>query len=293
MNDIWNTPEAFAAEMITTGQSGAEVYRLTDGSIAKRVRRAQLQDEEKWAAYIHEARFYAGMMAGRYPFLPEILHCEWTEAEIRIRMRGYTPLDRQQLTGAQLENIMETLSQVHALPLTDAVPQHPAQPQQLTDAEIAGCLEGWRTVLNEQNAAKGTVELEQIASEINALNRRHFSRRRCCCHGDFHFDNLLTDGRQIIVCDWQSVHAGHPAEDIAFFCSRLSADGCSADTAAAVQHYCRISGIDPQEVDAQMRLADLNTAFVFWHHFLHGAPAETFRTIWEKMVENAAALRAR
>ena len=35
-----------------------------------------------------------------------------------------------------------------------------------------------------------------------------------------------------------------------------------------------------------MRLSNLNTSFVFWHHYLHGADKAAVRDIYEKMISD-------
>jgi thiamine kinase-like enzyme len=41
------------------------------------------------------------------------------------------------------------------------------------------------------------------------------------CHSDFHPENFLTDGHNLIICDWQEIKIGRGIDDIAFFVSRV------------------------------------------------------------------------
>ena len=287
-----NTAEilAQATDRITLGQGGADVYELTGGRIAKIVRRSALERAEAWAQYLREAQFYAAQREKALPFLPEIFCSEWDDEEIRIVMRRYAPLDRQALDEALLEKIMAVLAQIHALPVEE---ETAAAPQLMDDAQTAQCAEGWHSVLAEHGTVFAENAIDEIAAQINEINRQNFSPRRRCSHGDFHFENLLQDeDGNIVVCDWQNVTQAHPAADIAFLLSRLAADGIVGIHSQAVESYCRFSpeGIAPEEINAQMRLANLNTSFGFWHYFLHGADLARVREIYDQMAADFAAL---
>ena len=277
---------------IHTGKGGAFVYELTGGRIAKHVVRADMPRGAAWDGYMKEARFYARQMQQPLPFVPEILCSkwaarEWAADEILIIMRKYRPLEKRSLARGALEKVMAVLAQIHALPLPEA--EAPAKPQTLSKEEIARCHTGWSKVLAEHGDAFSQEKLDELAEAINRVNERWHSARRCCVHGDFHAENLLTDAAgNIIVCDWQNIGVGHPAGDIAFLLSRLAADGVQIDRTAAVDAYCRYAQgeITAGEIEAQMRLSNLNTSFVFWHHYLHGADKAAVRDIYEKMISD-------
>ena len=83
--------------------------------------------------------------------------------------------------------------------------------------------------------------------------------------------------------------------DISFLISRLSADGYKIDEEAMINQYCRSaerrgSGIQPQEIEIQMCLSNLNTSFRFWHVYLHDSTAERVAGIYEKMLTDAKIL---
>jgi nucleoside phosphorylase len=84
---------------------------------------------------------------------------------------------------------------------------------------------------------------------------------------------------------------GDVTGDISFLLSRLSADGHPLDTAQALEIYCRHASIpDPAPLDSQMRLANLNTTFLFWHMYLHGSPEDRVRQLFDHMVEDMRVL---
>lgn len=282
---------AQAIRRIDVGQGGAGVYELPEGRIAKHILRAELPNAGAWEQYAREARFYARQMEHPLPFVPEVFCSEWTDDEILIVMRQYQPLEREKLRGAMLEPTMEVLAKIHALPLWENAGEENI-PQVLDAAKIAECLAGWRAVLAEHGDAFSADVLTEISEQINAINGRRHSARRCFVHGDFHADNLLVnESGNIIVCDWQNVGAAHPAADIAFLLSRLGADGHAIDKEQVLRLYGRYSGISTEEIAEQMALADLNTSFVFWHYFLHGASEESVRSVYAKMVEDMELLK--
>lgn len=87
-------------------------------------------------------------------------------------------------------------------------------------------------------------------------------------HGDFHCDNLLLDER--VVCDWQNIYLGTSAGDLAFFLSRLSADGVSLNMDTRMRSYSTAAQAIGMPADAEiiqydMTLTSQNVAFLFWH----------------------------
>ena len=132
-------------------------------------------------------------------------------------------------------------------------------------------------------------KIKDIAENINILNEHFHHEKTAVCHGDFHFENLLTDDDgHIVVCDFQSVYLGHPAGDLAFFISRLAADGYPLNEEKVIQMYCDIADTDIRKEDIiiQMKLSNLNTSFAFWHMYLHQASAEKVGSVYEKMVKD-------
>jgi aminoglycoside phosphotransferase (APT) family kinase protein len=59
------------------------------------------------------------------------------------------------------------------------------------------------------------------------------ARRATLVHGDFRMGNLIVDGSDLAaVLDWELVHAGDPAEDLAWFCIRAWRFGAPRTLAA-------------------------------------------------------------
>lgn len=280
---------------LTAGKSGAEVFLLDDQRVAKRVRRSALKEDHLWHSYLKEARFYTCFSSKEYSFLPEVFYCWYSDEEIRLVMKEYRLPDRYCFDDCMLERIMTVLAQIHNLPVPDfLIRENEEQPFQIDDAQRERCMQGWQAVINEHGSTFSKADLQRVAETINAVNQKCHTSKRCCCHGDFHFDNLLEDDDgKLIVCDWQGVGVGQPSGDISFFLSRLHADGVNVSRDKAIRVYCESSngGVTEQEIDLQMRLANLNTSFLFWYSYLHGSAEERVAGIFKRMVADADHLR--
>lgn len=282
---------------ILTGQSGAVVCEISGNRIAKLIRREKLTEESLWGKYIREAEFYGSAQEKDLPFVPRVLFAGRTDDELLLVLEKYKTIDRKEITCALMEKVTETLARIHTLPVPDFVEQKDGQLLVYTEKDIAASVSGWESVLQEHGDAFSAGLLQEIAREINAINRKFHSRRACFTHGDFHFDNLLQDDQEnILVCDWQGCGCGDPSGDLSFLMSRLLSDGYPLDGEKLVSSYCRYAngmGLDvrPEEVYAQMALSNLNISFMFWHEYLHHAARERVADIYGKMAEDYRMLK--
>lgn len=277
-------------EQITIGKSGASVYELDHIYIAKHIRRSLMQSGADWDSYRRESQFYSSYTSEKFPFLPRVYHCHQTDDEIQLIMEKYCPVNRYNLDDAVLEKVFDVLAQIHNMPVPEFLPKMDTGALWLEKDEINQYLSGWCDVIREHGDVFSESDLIKIGENINTINKQAYTPKKMCCHGDFHFDNLLVDDEgKIIVCDWQNVNSGHVSGDISFFLSRLSADGLEISKEKAIQMYCRFSTADitHDEISMQMSLANLNTSFIHWHNYLRGCSIERVRGIWDKMIEDA------
>ena len=289
-NDFQKCINEHVTEKITVGRSGANVYELDHKYIAKHVKQSTMKSGADWDSYLKEAQFYSTYNANDYPFLPKLYHCKYTDDEIQIVMEKYSPIDRNNLDDATLEKVFDTLAQIHNMPIPEFLPDNDEGALQLESEDIKKYLSGWCSVIKEHGDAFSENDIILIAENINAINTKAYSAKKMCCHGDFHFDNLLMDDKgNIIVCDWQNVNSSHVSGDISFFLSRLAADGLEISKEKALKMYCNYSasGISHDEISMQMSLANLNVSFIHWHNHLHGSSTNRVRSICDKMTDDA------
>jgi len=189
-----------------------------------------------------------------------------------------------------LEKVFNVLTQIHNMPIQKFLSEKNEVALQLEKDEINQCMNGWYDVIREHSGVFTENDLYKIGENINIINKQLHPSKKMCCHGDFHFENILSDCQgNIIVCDWQNVNNGHVSGDISFFLSRLAADGIGISKEKAIQMYCRLStnNITYEEIAIQMSLSNLNTSFIHWHNYLRGCSIERVHGIWNKMIEDA------
>lgn len=284
---------------INVGQSGAWVCEIRGGRIAKLTRRSSLKEDGLWQKYENEAAFYECVKDEALPFVPQVLFIGRQENEILLVMKKYTPIARSALSDAQLCKVWDTLAMIHTTPVPGFLPRGERKPLAYTRAEAEGFIAGWERVLAEHPGAFSADVLHQIGRDINPINIALHSTYKYFTHGDFHFDNLLTDEEgRVVVCDWQGCGAGDPSGDLSFLISRLLSDGYPLDAEKLVEGYCRHANrrglmLQPQDVHARMALANLNTSFMYWHMYLHGADEARVGSIYEKMTEDYRLLMGR
>lgn len=302
MLDFKKYLDSHTLRCLTLGKSGAEVYLLDDGKIAKFAEKEKLLEKDNglavWESCLKEAKFYKEIMDAQHAFLPQIFHCEFDDEKVQIIMGEYKQVEKNNLSESDFDKIMKLLVQVHELPLPDFLKNEKREPVEISEDEIQNCLAGWKSIFDEHSYETSDIldfsKIQELASHINQINKDLYSGRSCLCHGDFHAENILRDEKsgQLVLCDWQSVSLCHPATDIAFFMSRLQGDEITFDENKIIESYCACakSGITKEEIKSQMTLANINTTFRYWHYYLHGSPKELVEGIVEKMLIAQAGL---
>ena len=228
---------------IPVGRSGAAVCEISGNRVAKWVKKNALKEDGLWEKYLHEAAFYRQMMGREVSFVPQALYADWNDEELLLVMEKYTPLDRSALSDGLLEKITEVLAQIHAMPVPAFIGRPANEPLIHAQEALEGYVSGWESVLWEHGDAFSAEVLQEIGRNINAFNRTFHSAKCCFTHGDFHFDNLLSDAQgNLRVCDWQGCGCGDPSGDLSFLISRLLSDGYPLNAGKLVDGYCRCAG---------------------------------------------------
>jgi len=129
-----------------------------------------------------------------------------------------------QIAGASLEDaraVVTSLARLHAAtwekPI-EGVPPHDVPAQR--EGIAAGFRAGWPVVeallsdvIPEDARAVAPMLADRIGSLIEELGRS----RRCVVHADVRLDNILFDGDDVVLVDWQSVCTSSGEQDLAYF----------------------------------------------------------------------------
>ena len=281
---------ALDVKEIKKGQSGAEVYDINGTKIFKHVKRESIGND-KFDTYTKEALFYRSLCPKT--FLPEVQDIEISGDEITLVMKKYRDLERDNINSGLIQKIAAVLADIHSMEIPEFLSGSGKTPNIMSNEEIKTCLDGWNSVLGEHPGAFDDAPLREISEKINGIISRHDSEDKVLSHGDFHWDNLLTDETgEIKVCDWQGVNVDGESADISFFFSRLEAAGFSIDRKLFLKHYSeeteRKTGVvvEAKEIEWHIKASNVITTFRFWHYYLHGNPVERVREIYGKMAED-------
>ena len=275
---------------IKKGQSGAGVYDISGLRIFKHIKRDQIENG-MFDTYTKEASFYRSVCPKS--FLPDVQDVEISDDEITFVMKKYRDLDKDNISSGCIRKIATVLADIHSMEIPEFLLSGKKYTDIISNEEIKKCVDGWNSVLGEHPGAFDASLLKEISENINSIISWHNSEDKVLSHGDFHWDNLLTDETgEIKVCDWQGVNVDGESADISFFFSRLEADGVSIDRALFLKYYSeeikRKKGTvtDTKEIEGHIEASNVITAFRFWHYYLHGNPFERVREIYGKMVED-------
>ncbi len=280
---------------IKKGQSGAEVYDIKGAQIYKHVKRESIEND-KFDTYTKEALLYRALCPRK--FLPEIQDIEISDDEITLVMKKYRELERDDISNELIQKIATVLADIHSMEIPEFLLSGKKNADLLSNEEIKNCLDGWNSVLGEHPGEFDNSLLIEISENINSIISWHDSEDKVLSHGDFHWDNLLTDETgEIKVCDWQGVNVEGESADISFFFSRLEADGISIDRGLFLKYYSEESKrkngtvAEAKEIEQHIKASNIITTFRFWHYYLHGNPVERVREIYGKMVEDYNKIR--
>ena len=288
--------EKHIIKKISTGKSGVDVFELDDNRVAKYALQTRINDDSIWRACQKESQFFSEHSKREYFFLPEVYVNICNEQEFLILMKKYRPIERSELDELLLDEIMNILSKIHMIGVSDHMHPQNTGPIYFERSILEECVDGWESVLCEHGDHFDRKGLQLVKEYINPVNSLFYEPHIWFTHGDFHIENLLRDvSDEIIVCDWQSCAGGNNSGDISFFISRLSADGYDVDNRRIIETYCKCMEIMNQpvkasDIDIQIKLANVNVSFQFWHEYLHGNSKERVNEIYSKMIEDMQSL---
>jgi hypothetical protein len=137
-----------------------------------------------------------------------------------------------QIAGADLADASTVITRLAALHAAtweatiDGVPSHDVPAQR--EGIAAGFQAGWPVVLErfgglmpDRLRARAPALADRIGDLIEALTQPP----QCLVHADVRLDNVLFDGDDVILVDWQSVCTSSGEQDLAYFVTQSVRDG--------------------------------------------------------------------
>lgn len=286
---LWAILKGHRHTPINIGQSGAKVYILDETMVLKYVSRQDVADPAIFDSYMRESMMYDWFRENNPTFAPLVIENQCDKDKIYILMRKYRMLSHHEVTDETLPAIMELLVDLHQMTLPPFLKEPGNTPAEMDAAAIEDCRDGWKSVLSEHPHMFSVSDINIIAEHINDIRYLHQTDIPRLIHGDFHCDNLLSDENgRLFICDWQNAGIGHPAGDLSFFLSRLSADGVELDEDIFIAAYGQASrkkgyAADERVLKQALLSSRIQVSFAFWHQYLHGAPVKRVQTIFSQM----------
>lgn len=166
------------------------------------------------------------------------------------------------------------------------------------DGELNNSLNAWEQVLSQHDGHFDNKILKSILKNFNSIcnilnNPPHNLR-----HGDFHANNIMLNNEDIVVCDWQCVHIGKGAGDIAFFISRGKAKGIAMNEDFLIDYYCeKLSNytrtkVYKSDIYNVINASTVFTSFMHWAYYLKNADLNSVSKIYSKMINSFTSLNS-
>lgn len=280
---IWKKAVSF--EPITLGASGAKLFTVNDGTkkyILKMAHKSFHCDEEQLISYKKEYDFYQLNQTLQLPYIPKILYSEiHPEYGILLVMDCYKAITHEQWDLDLQKQAVDLCAKLNSLPVEQLAPLGIQWKLTQLDADFTrNAYQAWIDVINEHDERFDRKLLDKLYKNLGEVCHILNSAPQYVCHGDFHPENVLTDGEQLYICDWQGINIGKCVGDISFFISRGMGFGIQMDDEMLLSYYCeRLSkytgtNIDLELLHKERSASSLLVTFSFWAHYLKNAPYE-------------------
>jgi len=296
---IWKKVVSY--EPITLGASGAKLYTVNDGTkkyVLKVAHESFHCNKEQLKSYWKEFNFYQWNRELHLPYVPEIVYAEaHPEYGILLVMECYEAISHGQWDLELQKRAVDLCAKLNGMPLEKLKPLGLNwNPTQIEEDFTRNSYRMWVEVLEEHEGRFNRKLLDTIYKNLGAVCPVLNSSPQYVCHGDFHPENVLTDGKQLYLCDWQGINIGKCVGDISFFFSRGIGFGIPMDEEVLLSYYCeRLSeyksmSIDPETLKKERSASNLLTTFSFWANYLKNASYESVYGHFHGMEEAAKLL---
>lgn len=296
---VWKSVVSF--EPITLGASGAKLFTVDDGIkkyVLKVTHKSFHCDEKHFKSYQKEYDFYQLNQTLQLPYIPKIIYSEThSEYGILLVMEHYQAIAHEQWNLDLQKRAVDLCAKLNSIPLEQVASLGLSwTPIQIEEDFTRNAYQNWINVINEHEGRFDCNILDILYKNLGEVCRVLNTEPQHISHGDFHPENILTDGEQLYICDWQGIHIGKGAGDISFFMSRGMGLGIHMDADILLPYYCeRLSEytgkhISLETIQKESNATTLLVSFSFWAEYLKNVPYERVAQHFYEMVDAAKVL---
>lgn len=283
-------------EQLSGGASGAALYSVTDSNgryVLKVSRKSDREEDNTLADFAKEYAFYNLNKRLKLPFVPKTVYSEkHAEYGFILVMERFDSIPHSGWDRELQKKAVDLCAQLNSLDISLFSDLELKRSRIKIDRKAAETsYHLWLEVIRRHGAEFDEKMLAEIYHHLDVicpvLNVEPFR----ICHGDFHPENLITDGNQLYMIDWQNLHMGNSAEDISFFIQRGNGFGIQLNTEELFTCYAeKLSEYTGQDISVEQLMLEnsasvLLTAFMFWAYYLKDAPCGRVEMFFHSMVE--------
>ena len=292
-----NTGLNFESELqlIPIGAGGAQVFSVEDKYIVKYVHFAE-HDIGTTKGYKKEFSFYKACANKPFAFLPDIIFQTISDDEMLIVMKKYTPIRYNEWNEDLQKRAMELCAIINSVQLT-SLSEVLDEPEKNNGNDpndpypLSVSFDNWTKLHNKYPTHIHADLLKDMYGNYNILDSlsNELEIPQTLSHGDFHPENFLRNGDELIVCDWQGVCVGRGIGDVAFFISRGTDMGILMDRDKLIGHYhnalMKYANVntDLSVLHKHIALSEFGISFRFWAQYLQEADLEKVLGIYIAM----------
>ena len=286
-----------SCEKITVGAGGAKLFKIcTDEK--ELVLKIAPKGEEAFDSYHKEYEFYKLNEKLLLPLVPKIHYAEnHPEYGILLLMQCLRPIAADEWDITKEKKAMDLCARLNALPAELFEPLGIKWTPNVIDENFTrNSYNEWLSVIGEHGGRFDENILSAVYKNIGKVCEVLNSPPHFLCHGDFHPENLLTDGEKLYMCDFQGLGIGKGIGDAGFFISRGTSMGIDMEADTLLYYYAeRLSEYMGKEIklDTLLRERSASTllfTFSFWASYLHGATYENAEYHFNEMADAAKIL---
>ena len=280
-------PRSASFERITAGAGGAALYAAGGVGVDCVV---------KISSQSREYDFYRLNQALKLPFAPPVLYMEKSpEYGCVLVMEKFKAIDHSGWNPALQREAVDLCARLNSLDGA-LFPGLKRDFLAIDPRAAESARRSWMEVISRHGGRFDEAVLTAIQARLDQAAALLNTGPLSPCHGDFHPDNLVTDGKRLYLLDWENLHMGKGAGEISFFISRGRDFGIAMDEGALFAHYARRlsvytgKAVSVEQLMKEHSASSLLTAFLYWAEYLKDAPYERVEGIFCQMAQAARAL---